>query len=405
MKMIKRLIVSLAICMLSSFCLVTYAEEIDAKQDKAFKEYVQIMNSLKKSKTDYEEYFAGAYLNNDKELVILLTDEGLNKQITFSDDVIIQKATYSIKELNSTYEAIKNRLENNQNKDWFSNFTGVGISQKDNAVVVYLVDLDDGMIKEFEKSILKSDLIIFEQKDRFALDEPIITEDEPLNIATDSTAAFSSKKLDLGSEIRRYTSNSNYLQYSVGFRAKCKIGSVNYLGFVTAGHNMTNDVDIYDGSRNLIGQTKVVKFNSKVDAAFVHTSKIAVSSQGFEGTVINGDRYYTDTTFPGVDSLDGFSICKIGSAGDWNAGVVLNSSFTANYNMGNNTNHILYDTILANFESKEGDSGGIIYMPFNENGKSVKMVVGIANGVDKQKKQTIICKAKTIMDNLNVTPY
>lgn len=73
--------------------------------------------------------------------------------------------------------------------------------------------------------------------------------------------------------------------------------------------------------------------------------------------------------------------------------------------MGNNTNHILYDTILANFESKEGDSGGIIYMPFNENGKSVKMVVGIANGVDKQKKQTIICKAKTIMDNLNVTPY
>lgn len=50
MKMIKRLIVSLAICMLSSFCLVTYAEEIDAKQDKAFKEYVQIMDSLKKVK-------------------------------------------------------------------------------------------------------------------------------------------------------------------------------------------------------------------------------------------------------------------------------------------------------------------------------------------------------------------
>lgn len=405
MKTIKKLIISLLICILSSFCLIIHAEEIDTKQDEAFNEYVKIINNFKKSKSNYEDYFAGAYLNDDKELVILLTEEGLNKQITFNNNVIIQKATYSVKELNNTYEAIKKRLESNQNKDWFSNFTGVGISNKDNAVVVYLVDLNDDMIKEFEKSILKSDLVIFEQRDRIVLDEPTISGDDPLNIATDSTATFSSSKLALGSKILKHKSGTQWLQYSVGFRAKCKIGSVNYLGFVTAGHNMVNNVDIYDGSYNLIGQTKAVKFNSKVDATFVHTSKISVSSQGFEGTYINSDRYYTDKTFPGVDSLDGFGICKIGSAGDWNGGVVLNSSFTANYDMGNNTNHILYDTILANFDSEEGDSGGIIYMPFNENGKSVRMVVGIVSGKDKGKKQTIICKVKTIMDNLNVTPY
>lgn len=333
-------------------------------QSKAILEYWKLMDSFSMSRnTNYLDNYAGAYLGDSGELVVLTTNIENTERNLSSVNASFTPVEYSLNELNEINNTIINYMENHENEDWISNISGFGIFEKDNRVIVSFTDLTDDMIQTFENKITKSDAIIFNEKEKM----------QP------QTA------VSLGSKTY-YQNSSTQFDFSVGFRARDKVYGN---GFVTCGHGMSAGARVYTPDGNPAGTISMVSYHQGVDASFVKSeSQAPVQSKTVSGVNIVGNHYVTGF-------LTGATVKKEGYATKMTSGKILSTDYTSRTEDG----VTVYHTILTDYRSAKGDSGGIVYMVVN--GDSVPAGIHRAgNG-----SSAVFCTVQKVIDYLDVTPY
>ena len=127
---------------------------------------------------DYPDYYAGAYIQEDGKLVVLLTEVSKTHSDSIcslirSSDVIFKTASVSYNDLVShrddiiqTYESLKNNSLENRIADDLStlldSFIGIGIEEQNNRIVVTLTDTSAENIDSFRKYLSSYEHIFFE---------------------------------------------------------------------------------------------------------------------------------------------------------------------------------------------------------------------------------------------------
>jgi hypothetical protein len=206
----------------------------------------------------YPDYYGGAYINKDGDLVLLVTDDSKIArdevtEITGNDKLVIKKAVYSYKYLLSVYEALNNSLlKDVQQITEQLDIRAWGISDNNNYVEVVI---SKGCAKSANSQI--KELL----SDTGAI--KLIEEDRQHEEIATATPG-----------------NSIIIQYqgvrasgSTGYRARRLNQGVYQYGFVVSGH-----VARGTGGIALIGSTSVGTVRAQqnwntVDAAFVERSR------------------------------------------------------------------------------------------------------------------------------------
>ena len=340
--------------------------------------------SNRETTTTYPDYYAGAYIDEDGKLVVLTTtlSEVVDdiRNVTHNQSINIMLAENSYNELLSIKEYIEDKYiayhslysnnievaDNNLIKTVI-NFTGVGISERKNKVVVSLKNIDTNSIALFEKYFFSSDMIYYEQS------ETTIEESTPLYC---------------GSAI--YTVNG---AGSIGFRCTLKIGNRYLRGFVTAGHVTGNAqyTNIYSASgldeSTKIGTLEIQKYDDggNVDMAFVSIDEndYSVVAQT-NGGILLGENYFTSIA-------EGTTIYMTGQHSNHSVGEIENNS----YSHITEYNKLLTDCIKSDYSCQSGDSGGVVYSYINGS----YCIVGIHHG---QKTEWLISKKAITVKASNI---
>lgn len=338
-------------------------------QSEGVLEYWKLMDSFsnksiaKSNSINYPDYYGGAYIRDSGELVILTTESGDSQRSLNMINATIVPAEYSLNELEEINNTIINYMENHKSEEWISNISGFGVFEEDNRVIVSFASLTDNVKKTFENNIIKSDAIIFNEKEM---------------MQTQTAVSLGSKAY--------YQNSSTQSYFSVGFRAKS--GAYGN-GFVTCGHGMSAGKRVYTPDGNPAGTISMISYNQGVDASFVKSeSQAPVQTKTTSGVNIVGNHYV-------VNYPTGATVKKIGYATGLTTGKIKSSNYTSRTDDGMTVNH----TVLADYRSANGDSGGLVYMVVN--GDSIPAGVHRAgNG-----SSSAFCKVQRIIDSLDVTPY
>jgi hypothetical protein len=156
------------------------AERLEQER-KANEAYNNILDSFdassNRSEMNYGDDYAGAYINEDGKLVVLIASGEDTEEAEFqraagalleaanpenAGDIVFQKAKYSYAYLEGLMEKINN--QNAQPKDpdsiWYHIAT-VGILDDKNRIEIGIVDLDDMKIQKFKSEVLDEEAITF----------------------------------------------------------------------------------------------------------------------------------------------------------------------------------------------------------------------------------------------------
>ncbi len=113
------------------------------KEDEACAKYsslLQAWSNNSETGINYPDFYGGAYINNDKNLVIQVTsiaDEIINYfgSIINLNNVIFNEVEYPYSTLKAQYDTIVNNVVKSNN---FPLVTGVSIIEKDNSINIYI---------------------------------------------------------------------------------------------------------------------------------------------------------------------------------------------------------------------------------------------------------------------------
>ena len=173
---------------LSLFSVSAFATDSDRQsiESDSVIQYQLMLTEFKHQKlnglilSDYPDYYAGAYINSNGELVILLTNTKQDKieavkAFTRNSKINTVAASYSYNELvaqkNSIFYAATSLCDqiidyrNPINDDLLklkASFVGVGVDEEKNQVVVCLTDISDANISAFRKYISDYKNVYFE---------------------------------------------------------------------------------------------------------------------------------------------------------------------------------------------------------------------------------------------------
>lgn len=364
--MIKKLTSIILVCVLSlttGFLSIASAATTDsltekehelflARQDLSNTAYTNMLwsfadNDVDKLEKVYPDYYAGAYIGDNGNLVILTkgaTSEDyaeLNSICNYSG-ITYKTAEHSYNELMAVQELVKSRVKYAGEAKLFDIETfSIKIKDKENKVYIGIADLND------------TEWIAFLTD---GLDEShyeIYRASRPVETVT----------MTPGSVVYSGGTGSAAYKASVVYDGETKIG------FVTAGH-VVGMSDVYESSSifaDKIGNTLFQQNSGAVDAAFVEL----IAPHTFNN-VING---YQIT--PGVSVIPGAGseVYIKGNSTGTHLAVVESASVSVGFDSGTFTNMI--EVILQDGDYVEhGDSGGIMY---TRSGTTYK-VVGIIKG-------------------------
>lgn len=168
----KKNIISLSVLLAASIIIMGSAfAELNASDSDPVSGYMNLIGSFNKQKTaaPYPEYYGGAYINDNNELVVLVKD--LNEdtaqsilQTLSGVDVIIEPAAYSYNELTALYEKLNIAIESDDTvmASIFADVTGFGIDDERNKIVVNFNDISDDKIAKFKEVVSDSSAIEYE---------------------------------------------------------------------------------------------------------------------------------------------------------------------------------------------------------------------------------------------------
>lgn len=346
-----------------------YIDKYVEEEKEVIKTYNNLMQSVYNKKTEeYDESYAGSYVNNKGDLVIQVSDSDDMHQYNdikknSKQRVSIKKAKHSYNELEDVYSGISKKIEKkNSNKNSILNsISGVEISEEDNKVKVYLEDCSESSISEFKANISNAECIEFEEEEVF--------------VPTAAKSVYSGQKILIG---------DGY--YSMGVRAYYLNSSGKEVkGFLTAGHNVKKGQTVYvctsSGTFQKVGTVAYAKVGGKVDAAFVKLTnqdysiskkvyyKAAKDCASASGITLDTDSWWYDIPV-------GSTVYKAGYKGYCTKGTVKSKKNTISYDLNDDgvIDVTISNMIKATYKTRMGDSGGIVYA-------TDKSPVGIQSGV------------------------
>ncbi len=366
-----------------------------ANESQSITQYQLLMTEFKHQKLrneltpDYPDYYAGAYIQEDGKLVVLLTEVSKTHSdsicsLTRSSDVIFKTASVPYNDLVShrddiiqTYESLKNNSLENRIADDLStlldSFIGIGIEERNNRIVVTLTDTSAENIDSFRKYLSSYEHIFFEQ----------------------SGGAEKHTSLSPGGGILVYDNVGDHTG-SIGYRSFRPLGSRTLYGFTTAAHvvNSTYPESVYTLNRVLCGNVSTLQYGVTIDAAFVQTtSDFTVTNQTPSGKIIASSWF---TSIP-----EGMSVMMHGNTSGELSGVVKNNAYHFTTSDGVN----LTDMLRCSYDADFGDSGGVVFSLYNGDYAIVGIHHGQVSIFHTPVHRSIVSKAQNIYTTLNVTPY
>lgn len=310
--------------------------------------------------SDYDNNYAGEYLNDNGQVVVLSLDQqAVEKKLIKVGDIKIKTAKFNLDYLLKIKQIIDNKIinfeKNNKiispkNKEILSNFSGLYIDVEKNAVIVELYDLSERSINLFKEVICNDNAILFEKG---------------------SMAFDSATELQLGRAIYTKPSETTVSKSSIGYPSMYYDSNGNKVyGFITCAHGKNVGDIVYINSSCLTKIGKVVKrkLSGTVDASFVKitNSNYILSrrvyyknSDGVTGGVkITGQTWYytNDGEESNYNPAKGELAWKSGSTSYLTSGKIVSTWATVT-----TVNGTLTDVYKATVSLSPGDSGGVFF--------------------------------------------
>ncbi|MDE7424408.1 MAG: S1 family peptidase [Lachnospiraceae bacterium] len=326
-------------------------DEIEINND--YKEVQKIVTKNTKNGKKYIEYYGGAYMTDEGQLVVQTVDASTSEQNNIlnntSDHVVIKMVENTYNDLQETYKEISKKfqdyVENLQNIDnkelkaLTDNMLGVSIDQERNAIVVDLESVTEEAKALFKKYYGYND-VIFEKGEK-DIEEATL--------------------LKLGRAIY----NSEHYRGSIGMKAYyINSAGEKVKGFVTAAHlvdNVGDSIYIDSAANTKIGKVTKRKYKDNMDAAFIKVTNdnYAPSRKVYyadsKGTV--SDRYVLNEGYLS-ETYVGATIYKSGSTTYLTKGKIISTDKTVK---STDIDVVLTDLWQADYVCAGGDSGGAVF--------------------------------------------
>ena len=352
------------------------------KIGQAVLEYNIMMDNFEeddKGDVNYPDYYAGSYIDDAGELVVCsVSDNNKNikkiKQDVEKDNVKIVKKEYSYNELLKLKNMIEKKIKHSAKKsELLDAIVTIGIDDKNNTLVVEVIELNDNEIHKLKTMFGNSNKIVIKRK----------TKEEEIQPRVVSLAAGMKTY---------YTLDGYDAFYSIGYKAfrLTSTGEFEY-GFVTAGHSNEVGYAMKYASEN-IGIITGRNYSGSVDASFVK-----ITNSNYE---MSNNIYYTSEVADGRNYISylpvGATVYKVGATTQLTSGTVTYSSVTVDYT---NNQGIFTDFLGTSIPSSGGDSGGLVYAPYGD----ANLVVGILDAGGST--SSYVCKCGNIESAMGVYIY
>ncbi|MBE6938777.1 MAG: hypothetical protein E7460_09620 [Ruminococcaceae bacterium] len=359
-------------------------------------EYELLMSSFEQQKKDgkfsgeYPDWYAGAYIDDSGELVVLVTDYSKDTLALICSatrsSVNTLFAPRSLNELmyqqslmmSKIMSFLRQKMNNSQKLDnklifMIDSFVGVGISQEDNLIFVELSNSSQANRDAFTKHISSYPGIEFREVETVdSLEDPVKAEPRERGIH------YQGGYLGILAD-----------PASIGYRAR--YNGVN--GLVTAGHCVTEV-----GQNIGIGIVRFKQFSGSLDVAFIELYQgETVSHMTADGIPMSGYIY---------DPPENASVYFRGAA----TGYMLNGTVASTMYSGiafDSETHqpvSLSDMLRINYSNGttvDGDSGGLVYIYYNNSYRAV----GINHGLPAFLSGSVATKAANISGVAGITAY
>ena len=337
-------------------------------QPGAYENYIQLMEVLcgqTRSNVDepvYPDYYGGTYVNDDGDLVVLITEDDYTTRASHEIQTIITEENVLFVTCKNSYNRLQQVVDSistlmKGGAEFASNIGMYGIDVINNYVLVYLLDDSEDKKKEFIEKF-DNDLI------QIGWCSPIEEH----------------QSVDCGETIF-----DNGIG-SIGYRA---VDSEGNKGIVTAGHCFSVGDAVYYSPNYMVHNAELwgmCKYSAHddgyIDAAFcvvndpVYQPSNKLFSIDWGHTTTGGQSQSIDTLSTKLaQPTIGLVINSIGATSGRRSGTVKYSTFNVPRD---NTAYALSDVIIANYVSNDGDSGGIVYA--YQSLTNTRFTVGINKG-------------------------
>lgn len=315
--------------------------ELQYKENVAIEKYNQLLIEWSSNPkhfnditADFPEFYSGAYLNDEREFIIQVTE--LNEDIIAYfggiidiSDVVFEVVEYSYKDLLKEHDSIVEVMLSNSDDTIISNISGVGISLPDNSINLYIV------ISEVNTY---SDDLSIEVKNK-------ISSFKNINICPTSCKDSICSSVEPGRQIV-----NGSLSRSIGFWAYDE--NLN-LGIVTAPHNnLPRGTAVYysapeSTTKVVLGTAGTPYYGGILDTVFVKRTNSNLEPSryvsGWKFNLISGRA---------IGSLVGSTIYSKGYQSGCQSGRISDISYTTSYGVSN--------CVLTTALAEGGDSGGLV---------------------------------------------
>lgn len=364
-------------------------EEYIRKEFEANLQYTALLNSFSSvdGTISYPDYYGGAYLNADGNLVVNVTEltddiELAVKTATGNRNILIDTVDYSYSYLLGLQTQLIDYIQNNQHSEIVDKIVSTAVLSNGNNMKIGVTDQNSTTISTIFSEIFgvsnasnrsrSVDLPLFfvvEERSELFSSTTKSSEAQPAN----ASSFYAGNKI----------STSSNTDLSVGFPAYGYSQSKGKFvpGFVTAAHGCSLGDTIYDTDGTIIGTVLLHRLAGSVDAAFVEI----VNSNYSLPTVI--EAYLTGNSTPfywgapltySVTVAEGSTIYRDGYMTGCVAGEVYSVAASETYEISENEYVTISDLIQTDSPtSYYGDSGGIAFIL---DANDVAYKVGITEG-------------------------
>ena len=319
--------------------------------------YQRFIDSItqKNGEIEYPKYYGGAYADENRDLVILITEK--NDSILTDLTQRIGERSYRTKEVKIPYLTLRNTLDtliryknSNKGSPVAENIRVMCINVVNNSVDVYLRSTADDAVLSLRNTINANG----------GSSEAI----NPCKCKAEGGTAQASLLCGQRLYMNSSGSNTNSPMYgSLAFRAKVS----NVPGVITAEHVCPETLPVYSSSGQLIGNSTSAKHETTADVSFIQTES------GFTPT---------NTVFDGVSLgltlhtplVGNFIFFYGGASGSTGGDLYLEYLTWSDYETG-----FIYSMYAADYSSAKGDSGGLAY----RNIGGTRFACGVHHGTGK----------------------
>ena len=380
-------------------------EEFYQNQTKSIIQYNQLLNSLKPESQNYSDHnksiawsrntpvsksnssnqiyddcYGGAYIDDNGNLVVLLTDNTYPTRQKIKDytrDSLIQTKTckYSYNEIMNVINTLNSHLD--ELRDCGADLNSIYSDPKNNRVIISIRNLNDYK-ESLVRDIIDAEFMVFQNAE------------EEFEMQSGTSISMQG-----GSTIYNTSTKKNA---TLGF---CAIRN-GKKGYVTASHfaKKVGQQISYNGT--VIGTVTQTQYynNATADAAFIESNGAAIPT----GTILGGYHCTSTISLSELQYPQDVTILLYGMTSGLQQGKLLYPSFT--YIPYSREEYTVVDHALADYKSVDTDSGGpiFIYTGWN-NGRHTCTLIGIhtASAKVSDPGPKVFAKYENIARDLNLT--